>query len=189
MLKTLTSSVIEKPQNTNFEGEDGDEEILYIFRQANITNFGWAFSGIILLLAPIFFNSFIISVNKEFPGLLTPVLVFIINIFWYIFVFGYIFERFLHWFFNVYIITSKRVVDMDFDNLLHRNISEAPLRNIEDITYTVSGTLPTVFNYGNLSIQTAAEKREIEFANVYDPGKLQDILSDLVSFKKGHHGS
>ena len=189
MLKTLTASVIEKPEDTYFEGEDGDEEILYIFRQAAITNLGWLVSGIVLLLAPVVFDSFIFSINREFPGIFTPSLIFIVNIFWYIFAFGYIFERFLHWFFNVYIITSKRVVDMDFDHLLHRNISEAPLRNIEDITYTVSGTLPTLFNFGNLSIQTAAEKREIEFYNVYDPGRLQDILSDLVSFKKGRHGN
>lgn len=185
MLDTLTNSMLEKPENTNFEGEDGDEEILYVLRRAAVTNLGWIVTGIILLLAPLVFNSYIIVVNKQFPHLITPTLAFIINGFWYIFSLGYIFERFINWFFNVYIISNKRVVDMDFNYLLRRNISEAPLRNIEDVTYTVSGTLPTVFNYGDISIQTAAEKREIEFESVYDPGRVQDILSDLVSLKKG----
>ncbi len=189
MLDILTNSVLEKPDKTYFEGEDGDEEILYVFRKALITNVGWIVSSIGLLLAPLFFNAFIASFNNSYPNLLSLVLVFIVNAFWYIFTFGYMFERFLNWFFNVYIVTNKRVVDMDFDHLLHRNISEAPLRNIEDITYTVSGALETLFNFGNVSIQTAAERREIEFYSVSDPGKLQDILSDLVSEVKGLYGN
>lgn len=186
MLDTLTNSMLEKPDDTDFEGKDGDEEILYVLRRATITNAGWIMIGVVLLLAPLGFNTIIIEINKQFPNLITTTLAFIINLFWYIFALGYIFERFINWFFNVYIISNKRVVDMDFNYLLRRNISEAPLRNIEDVTYTVSGTLPTVFNYGDISIQTAAEKREIEFEAVYDPGKVQDILSDLVSLKKGY---
>jgi hypothetical protein len=98
------------------------------------------------------------------------------------------FERFLNWFFNIHIITNKRVMDMDFDHLLHRNISEAPLRNIEDITYTISGAIETVFNFGTVSIQTAAEKRELEFYQVADPAKIQDLLSDMVSNARRYRG-
>ena len=105
--------------------------------------------------------------------------------FWNIFSFGYGFERFLNWYFNVYIITNKRVVDMDFSHLLHRNISEAPLRNIEDVTYTVSGSLQTLFNFGSIKIQTAAEQRELEFEYISNPAKVQDILSDMVANIKG----
>jgi hypothetical protein len=99
------------------------------------------------------------------------------------------FERFLNWFFNIHIITNKRVVDMDFDHLLHRNISEAPLRNIEDITYSVSGAIQTVFNFGTVTVQTAAEQRELEFNRVAEPAKIQDLLSDLVSSVRGRRGS
>ena len=77
---------------------------------------------------------------------------------------------------------------MDFNNILHKKISEAPLRNIEDITYDTKGSLQTIFDYGNVHIQTAAETREFEFENVAKPGKIQDILSDLVSNVKGTYG-
>jgi len=188
MLDTLTNSFIKKPKQTSFEGEDHDEEILYVFRSAVITNVGWLVMSAFLLLAPIVFNSFILLATREFPNILSPSIIFIINIFWYIFTFGFMFERFLNWFFNIHIITNKRVMDMDFDHLLHRNISEAPLRNIEDITYTISGAIETVFNFGTVSIQTAAEKRELEFYRVADPAKIQDLLSDMVSNARRYRG-
>ena len=76
---------------------------------------------------------------------------------------------------------------MDFDHLLHRNITDAPLRNVEDITYTISGAIQTTFNFGNVTIQTAAEQRELEFFLVSNPAKVQDIISDLVSnYRKKH---
>jgi membrane protein YdbS with pleckstrin-like domain len=171
----------------SFEGEDNDEEILYVFRKAVITNVGWLVVSAFLLMAPVFFNSAFLYLTKEFPDVFSPSLIFIINTFWYIFTFGYMFERFIHWFFNIHIITNKRIMDMDFDSLLHRNITDAPLRNIEDITYTISGALETVFNFGTVTIQTAAEQRELEFLSVADPAKIQDVLSDLVSQKRRKH--
>ena len=121
--------------------------------------------------------------------MLEPRIVFIINAFWYVFTFGYIFERFINWFFNIHIITDKRIVDMDFDHLLHRNITDAPMRNVEDITYTISGAIQTTFNFGDVSIQTAAEQRELEFHQVANPAKIQDILSDLVAnYRRKHRG-
>jgi len=184
----MFGTFIEKPKNTSFEGEDKDEQILYVFRKAPITNLGWILFSIFILLAPAIFNSFFVYTTNNFPGVIPPRTIFIINAFWYVFVFGYMFERFLNWFFNINIITNKRIVDMDFDHLLHRNITDAPLRNIEDITYTISGFVGTVFDVGVVKIQTAAEQRELEFAQVSDPGKIQDIISDLVSIYREKHG-
>ena len=189
MFKNWAGDYIEKPKNTSFEGEDNDEQILYIFRKAPITNLGWSLFAIFLLLAPAAFNSFFVYTTNNFPGVIPTSTIFIINIFWYVFTLGYIFERFLNWFFNIHIITNKRIVDMDFDHLLHRNITDAPLRNIEDITYTVSGFFNTVFNIGDVKIQTAAEQRELEFFKVASPGKIQDIISDLVSIYRKKHGN
>ncbi|OGC45395.1 hypothetical protein A2V49_02340 [candidate division WWE3 bacterium RBG_19FT_COMBO_34_6] len=185
MLPTSTSTPVKKPKHIRFQGEDNDEEVLYIFRKATITNMGWVFSTIILFLMPIMFGVFLQNLHIAYPQVISKSLIFEINMFWYIFSFGYGFERFLNWYFNVYIITNKRVVDMDFSHLLHRNISEAPLRNIEDVTYTVSGSLQTLFNFGSIKIQTAAEQRELEFEYISNPAKVQDILSDMVANIKG----
>lgn len=183
----MLSSFAENPQKMAFEGEDHNEKILYVLRRAFITNIGWLTAAIALFFIPIAINALLLRYNINNPGAIRPGFVLVINSFWYLFVFGFIFERFLNWFFNVYLITNQRVIDMDYTHLLNREISEAPLRNIEDITHTVMGTFSTIFNIGNVSIQTAGERREIEFELIARPAKVQDILSDLVSEVKGYY--
>jgi hypothetical protein len=105
--------------------------------------------------------------------------------FWYLFTFGYIFTSFLRWFFNAYLVTNKRVVDIDFESLVHRRFSEAFLYNVEDLTHQISGALQVIFNYGTLHIQTAGETRELEFESIPQPATVQDMISDLSSAKRG----
>jgi hypothetical protein len=186
MAETLTSSFIKNPKNTFFYGEDKGEKILYVLRSSFVTNAGWILLAILLLFAPVLIDPVFYFLNLDTPGLLSPGLIFSIHGLWYLFTFGYIFERFLNWYFNIYIITDKRIVDMDFLHLLHRKISEAPLRNIEDITYDIRGTMQVVFNYGDITIQTAAEQREFNFEGIHKPARVQDILSDLVKGVKGY---
>ncbi len=78
-------------------------------------------------------------------------------------------------------------MDIDFRGLTYKNISEAPIKNIEDVTSNVSGFFGTTFNYGYVDIQTSAEKREFEFENVTNPAKIRDLISDLVEKVKNGH--
>jgi len=185
MLKNLLASFVKDPAHTKFDGEDGDEKVLYVLRKSFVTNVGWILLSALLIIAPALFNTLFVSLNIDNPGFITPKLTFNINALWYLFTFGYIFQRFLNWYFNVYIISDKRIVDMDFYSLLYRKVSDAPLRNIEDITYDVSGIFESLFNYGDVTIQTAAETKEFNFEGVANPARVQDILSDLVKELKG----
>jgi len=79
----------------------------------------------------------------------------------------------------VFIITNKRVIDIDFDNLLNKKFSEANLSMIQDVTSEVKGVAQTMFNYGNVLIQTAAEIPEITFELVPNPEKIIKVLEVL----------
>ncbi|HXK52486.1 PH domain-containing protein [Candidatus Nomurabacteria bacterium] len=184
MLKTLYCSFLEKPKNMGFEGEDRDEHILYLFRKSFLTNAGWITATIIMLTVPFLANSVLISLNSKNAGLIPVQFILVLNIFWFLFTFGFALTSFVNWFFNIYLISNKRMVDMDFVGILHKNISEAPLTSVEDTTSNVSGALRTVFNIGSVYIQTAAERREFEFIDVADPAKVRDLISDLVTEKK-----
>ncbi|KKS16985.1 MAG: hypothetical protein UU77_C0006G0003 [candidate division WWE3 bacterium GW2011_GWC1_41_7] len=185
MTPEILSSTINHPHNVRFYGEDTDEEILYIFRASFVMNLGWMLIALFMLLAPIVFTIFLVFLSANISGLLSPSLIFLTNAFWYVFVLGFIFERFIHWFFNVYIITNKRIVDMDYYHMLNLRVSEATLQNIEDVTYQQQGAFESLFNLGHIYIQTAAERREFEFNNVSNPAKVHDILTDLVREVKG----
>jgi membrane protein YdbS with pleckstrin-like domain len=180
MIGLLKSSIF-NPTKCSFYGMDKDEEILLLLRRDLITNLGWVIITLLLVFTPFvagtIFNSLGVDPLRQLPiGLLI-----VLTLFWYIFAFGYLFVNFLNWFFNVHLVTNKRVVDMDFSGILYRNIADAPLNTIQDVTHTISGAAEILFNYGTVYIQTAGEQRELEFAGIPEPARIQDYISDLVA--------
>lgn len=184
-MSALLGAFIRKPRGVRFDGQDNEEEILLFMRQHVIVNFRWILiSAVLFFTIPIF--DFLLGFgNTSLAQLLPPSYNFILHVMLGLFTFGYFFENFLNWYFNSYIVTNKRVVDIDFYGLTHRRFSEAPLRNIEDVTNNISGLAQIAFHFGDVSIQTAAESREITFENVPNPDRVQDIISDLISEIKG----
>ena len=93
--------------------------------------------------------------------------------------FAFAFEKAITWYFNVYIITDERVIDIDFNNLLNKRFSEAKLDAIQDVTSQVTGVAQTMLNYGTIFIQTASEVPEIQFENAPNPQKIIKVLQQL----------
>ncbi|PIS23028.1 hypothetical protein COT49_02385 [candidate division WWE3 bacterium CG08_land_8_20_14_0_20_40_13] len=177
---TAFSAYLESPKNVSFESQEKGETILFLLRRHWFTNIRWVLFGALLLVFP-FFYRIILSGDTLFSSL--PYKYSVVGgIIWYLFSFLFILENYLIWYFNVYIITDRRVIDTDFYGIIHKNVSEAPLRNIEDSTYDVSGIFPTIFNFGNIKIQTAAEAPEFEFEWVPNPAYVHDKLNDLITY-------
>ena len=175
--KSSLSSLLVHPHVFDFSERDSDEEILVVARQHWFTNSRWVIITILMFMAPSFLRSvpnlINIPLNYQFVG----------YIFWYTITFAYAYEKFISWYFNVYIITTKRIVDIDFNNLLTKKYSEAGIDSIQDVTSAVIGVIPTMFNYGNILIQTAAEINELTFERVPDPEKIIKVLQEL----RDHH--
>ena len=82
-------------------------------------------------------------------------------------------------------MTNERVVDVDFYNLIDKRVSEASLSKIQDVSYTTAGVFGTLFNYGDVFIQTAAEVSEFKFDLVPFPEKVVQVLGDLKDHSRG----
>ena len=173
----MFSAYIVHPQNCQFEGQDPDEKILLFLRAHPITNLPWIILALLLSIAPLFiplvFNLFNLSLSS-IPGPFEMIFL-IIN---YMLVMVIIFEGFLYWYFNVYIVTDKNVIDVDFHSILFKNIDIAPLRNVEDVSSSMGGILHAVFHYGHVYIQTAGTARNIDFASVPKPHQVADFILD-----------
>lgn len=167
------SSYYLHPRHINFETKDNDEEIILMLRQHPIINLKWIAITIVLLLC----LSFVEKTN--FFSLLPEGYPLIIKMVWFLVTFIYAVEGFFHWYFNVYFITKRRVIDVDFFNIIGKRVTDAEIDKIQDVTYTNSGPIGTIFNYGEISIQTSGEAREIAFENVPHPDKAADILDNL----------
>ncbi len=163
------------PQNVKFETQQEQETILMVLRQHPVVNLRWILVAIILLLAPL-----VLVPLFPFFNFLTPRHWFFLNLGWLFLLTAYVSESFLSWYYNLYIITDERLIDVDFYSLIYRAISEAKLDKIEDVTATTTGVLGAIFDYGSISVQTAAEKREFELGNVPHPAKVTKFLNELI---------
>lgn len=167
------SSLLVNPHVFDFEERATEEKIILVARPHWFTNVSWILTAILLILAPALlkFVPLISSIPNKFQLLGITA--------WYLITFAFIFEKFLSWWFDVYIITDERVIDIEFNNLLDKKFSEAKISMIQDITSRVSGVAQTMFNYGNVFIQTAAEVPEITFEMVPHPEKIIKVLQVL----------
>lgn len=168
---------VERPDNCRFEGQDPDEKILLLLRAHPITNLPWMIFAIVIFFFPVILPSVAAYIGFSF-ALVPQTFLLAFVIINYLLVLIIVFEGFLYWYFNVYIVTDKNIVDVDFHSILFKNIDVAPLRNIEDTSSSMGGILNAIFHYGHVFIQTAGASRNIDLANVPKPHHVADFILD-----------
>lgn len=169
------SSLEVMPTRVRFEAQDPQEHIVLLLRPHWITNFWWNALLVVLVFVPALFS--LIPVISALPAGYLLIMTFL----WYAMLAAFAFEEFLMWFFSVNIVTDERVIDVDFYGLLFKHVSVAQLSKIQDINYTQKGILASVFNVGNVTVQTAGEIQTIEFQNIPNPDRVVKILSELAA--------
>lgn len=167
----------ENPQHLRFEGQDREEKILLLLRTHPITTLSWIVSATALFFLPFFLPGLLLQTGFDL-SFLSPTYGIVFLIINYLLVLIIVFEGFLHWYFNVYIVTDKNIVDVDFHSILFKNIDVAPLRNIEDTSSSMGGILNAIFHYGDVLIQTAGTARNIDLVSVPRPHHVADFILD-----------
>ncbi len=157
-----------------FETQEGDEKVILVMRKAFVTNWKWILVGLLMAVAPVG-----LGMLDVWPDINAKYWVFII-LFWELLVLGYYFESFLHWYYNIYILTDRRVVDIDFHHMLAKEMSDADLDKIQDVTFRSAGAMAAFFHYGDIFVQTAAQKAMFEFHAVNRPEKVTSVIRLLA---------
>ena len=167
------SSFCYRPDNVKFETQDQHEKVVLLLRQHPIVNIPWILIAGVLIFAPLVLGSFplIDFLPERFQ--------FISIIIWYLVVTAFVIESFLSWFFNIYILTDERIVDIDFHNLIYKEVSDAKISNIQEVNHSVGGVVGTVFNFGDIKIQTAGAVPTFDFLNVANPARVVRIIGEL----------
>ena len=85
-----------------------------------------------------------------------------------------------NYYLDVWIITNKRIIDVEQQGLFKREISFLHMDKIQDVTFKVDGVLATMLNYGNLAVQTAGAEGDFPISGVPNPAVIQDKLSEAL---------
>lgn len=166
------------PDAIRFEGETPDERVLLLLRAHVITNVKWILVTIGLILVPLIIFPILASLNMlSGVGGGTG---FVFTIFWLLATFTYAFINFLYWYFNVYIVTNERVIDVDWYSVIYHQVNSTRISKIQDVSFIRPGVIASMFDYGNVHIQTAAEESNFEFENIPHPDLVSQKIQELM---------
>lgn len=174
----LLTAYAERPKGLKFETQHEGEEVIVFMRPHFATNIPWISAVVLLALAPFGIIPFLLTL-VGIPDI--PFKYYLVGVaFWYLATFGYALLNFTLWYYNIYIVTNERIIDIDFLQLLYKRFSEARLTNVEDVTYTAGGFFAALFNYGDVHIQTAGQVNNFEFHYIPKPAQVVKIIGGLV---------
>lgn len=179
------ASFCQYPKGVHFQTQKPHEKIILFLRSHFITNISWIILSLFLSVLPVIILAFLPNFGLDFLSLDTANrFITVFTLFYYMMLFSYVFISFLHWFYNVFIVTSERVVDIDYSDIVVHNIAVTSLTHVQDVNYTQSGFIPTFFNYGDLFVQTAGNEKNFEALSIPKPREATHIIGDLTGIQK-----
>jgi len=106
----------------------------------------------------------------------------------HLFLWLYLFLVWVDVYFDVWIVTDERVVNIEQKDLFTRRTSELRFSRVQDVTSEVQGIIPSILNYGDVYIQTAGEQARFIFHNVPDPVTIKDLVMKLAQRRRREIG-
>ncbi len=169
------------PTGISFENKEEDEKILLLLRRHIITNFFWVLTTVILLIIPLIFvllSSY--SINPLIFISLPARFAFFFAVFYYLIVLTFALINFINWYFNISLVTDKRIIDINFSELVYKNVSTTRFDLLQDASYNQTGVLRSLFNYGDVLLQTAGEHENFDIRAVPYPDRVVHLVEGLL---------
>lgn len=181
----LLASYCHMPLGVTFLNQEPNEKIILFLRRHIITNMRWVSFSLILLALPLSLPLMADLFSNYFLLIPAPFIIILLG-FYYLIIIGYMYLQFITWFYNVGIITDKQLIDVDFTDIMYRDIAKTRVESIIDVEFSQGGFLDSLFDFGNLNIQTEGIKPNFEFDNIPHPEQATDIILLLKENTKKH---
>ena len=156
-----------------------DEHVLIVARR----HWFVFFRDVIGILLLFFIPFFAIPVLGVFVTAGTPTVTipsgfgFFFASLWALVLWQMLFARWTDYYYDVWIVTNWRIIDVDQRGFFHRNIATLlNLDHIEDVTTDGNSVIGTLLNFGDIQVQTAAAKQELIFWETANPRHVEKII-------------
>ncbi len=103
-----------------------------------------------------------------------------------------LFVKWTDYYYDVWIVTNFRIIDIDQQGLFKRNVASIlNLDHIQDIDYELHGILGNLLSFGHFSVQTAGSRNEFDFDDAASPAYVErvnrDAQEELLKIKGHEH--
>lgn len=58
------------------------------------------------------------------------------------------------WYYSIFIVTNQRIIEVQQKGFFNRKVREFGLDKIQNVNYHIKGIQATLFNFGNINVQT-----------------------------------
>ncbi len=181
----LFASYWKNPKGVYFDTQEPNENIILFLRKHFITNFQWVLGLIFFLLIPLVIPVGLSYFRYSLNYVALETTIAIVSVY-YLFVLNYGFNRFLDWYYNISLITKERILDVEFSNLISKKIAATKISLVQDVTYKQTGVIRSMFNYGDVLVQTAGTQDNFLLHAVPRPEAVVNILESLIGKGRGN---
>lgn len=96
---------------------------------------------------------------------------------WLLFLWVALFVRWTDYYLDMWVITDKRIMDIEQKGLFNRDITTASLSRIQDVTIDVRGIFATLLGFGDVRVETAgASENTIVIKTANNPAQVKEII-------------
>jgi uncharacterized membrane protein YdbT with pleckstrin-like domain len=171
-----------------FETQQSDEQILLVIKRHYFELVPPMIVGFIVyfmlflavMLIPIYVPTLV-------TGPMYNLFILIISIF-FLFNTTFLFNTWLLHYLHVAILTSEHFVEINQYNIFSRKISEMGLDKIQDVSASQRGIFATMFNFGNIDLETAGELPNFNLEYVGDPNAVSKKIMEVEEEYSKRHG-
>lgn len=165
-----------------------DEKLVFFLRRHPITLITVIFGYLLLLASPFLIIGYFRTFQPELvlSASVQALLVFGGSAF-FLFAWLFLFQLFLDYYLDSWIVTNKRILNIEQNGLFGRVVSELRLYRIQDVTAMVNGFAKTMFNYGEVEIQTAGERERFMFEEIPHPNRVAKTILELSETDRNEH--
>ncbi len=177
-------SIFNQSKNT-FEGQLPDEKTLVVLRE-HWFNVSTRLGVVIILFILPFMGQFLLHDYLKTNGITS--FYWLIAAIYLMFVWLRLFYIIFIYLLNIWVVTNHRVIDSEQHSFFSHRISELGIGDIQDVTVTIKGFNETMFRFGDIEVQTAAEEIRFKFKSIPEPEKVKDVIMRAHrDFLGSHH--
>ncbi|MFH1077719.1 MAG: PH domain-containing protein [Patescibacteria group bacterium] len=105
----------------------------------------------------------------------------------FLFTWLFLYQHFIDYYLDTWIVTDDRILNIEQHGLFSRTVSELRLHRVQDVTAEVKGFIRTIFDYGDVFIQTAGETQRFQFEDIPHPNAVAKMVMDLAEKERKEH--
>lgn len=156
--------------------EDGEKILLEVRRHMFILY------GKLALILIFFFVSLTVApgistvIDRITDGTYGSIVTGFFFLLWCLFLWVLFFFYWTDYYLDVWIITNKRIFDIEQKGVFRRDVSVTRLEQVQDVTVSIDGVFATFMHFGNIHIHTAGSEVDFIIRNAANPMFVKDTI-------------